>query len=442
MATEQLYNVYIRVNEKKQILLALDKNDIDSIFRGISNNEDYVWISGRKVLISYDTFKIYDTSKAINQTSKSGLKDEMQKMKGILNIPMGVPLLQHHGVEVTHGFSIPIPDLIKKNKMNNEPPTGKIFVSHSSRDKKLVEKFIEHVLILGFKLKDDKIFCTSLEGLGIRSGKDFKGAIHDELVHSIGVIQIITNNYKKSEVCLNEMGAAWVLSKIVIPLVANPFNYDVGFIHNTDQQLKLNSRSDLMKLWDDHGNIFNSEKVSVENLSKQIDVFVKFADEFSNNNILAGKEVLTDTQNEAISQPKKYIHILNKSSDKALDVSVNDKVIQVWGQHDGDNQVWEVCNRKLNLFSIHSKRSDKCLEVKNASTDNSASIQLSTYDGSKNQLWEILTNSDGSYTIMTHSVGKCLEADAKTVHNDGGRVIQHLYTNGDHQKWYLESVSR
>ena len=76
--------------------------------------------------------------------------------------------------------------------------------------------------------------------------------IKENLIRSSHVIQIITHNYKESEVCLNEMGAAWVLNHKVIPFILSPVTYDsVGFIHHPDQLLKLNNADDLFKFIDE-----------------------------------------------------------------------------------------------------------------------------------------------------------------------------------------------
>ena len=41
--------------------------------------------------------------------------------------------------------------------------------------------------------------------------------------------ELITPNYKESEVCLCEMGAAWVTSSKVFPFIVDPISYsDVG----------------------------------------------------------------------------------------------------------------------------------------------------------------------------------------------------------------------
>jgi len=127
-----------------------------------------------------------------------------------------------------------------------------IFISHSSKDSSIVKLFVDKILLLGLRIQLDKIFCTSIQATTITSGEDFKSVIKEKLVKASHVIQIITSKYKESEVCLNEMGAAWVLNNKVIPFILPPITYQsVGFIHSPTQLLKLNSEDDLLKFIDE-----------------------------------------------------------------------------------------------------------------------------------------------------------------------------------------------
>ena len=157
--------------------------------------------------------------------------------------------------------------------MTNIKP--KIFVSHSSLDDILVRSFVNNILILGNKLNEEGIFCTSIEGMGIESGADFREKIKSQLEQANLVIQLITENYKNSEVCLNEMGAAWVLNAKVIPFILEPINYsNVGFIHNPSQMLKINKKNDLLKLSTDISQLFNLDKPDADRYNQLVDDFL------------------------------------------------------------------------------------------------------------------------------------------------------------------------
>lgn len=153
---------------------------------------------------------------------------------------------------------------------------SKFFVSHSSKDEVLIKSFVDRILKLGLKIPNEDIFCTSIENSGIKSGEDFKSVIRERLKQAKVVIQVITSNYKNSEVCLNEMGAAWVLSEKVIPFILEPIKYEnVGFVHSTTQILKINSKADLLKFRDDNVELFLTDKFQAVNYDGQISEFLK-----------------------------------------------------------------------------------------------------------------------------------------------------------------------
>ena len=151
-----------------------------------------------------------------------------------------------------------------------------IFISHSNQDEKLVTAFIEKILNLGLGISRENIFYTSAKDTAPRSGEDFKKSIKNKIIEATAIIQIITENYRKSEICLNEMGAAWVLSDNVIPFILEPVRFEnIGFIHNTTQILKLNVADDLFKFQDDHPEIYNNRRISQSNYHKQVYEFVE-----------------------------------------------------------------------------------------------------------------------------------------------------------------------
>lgn len=89
--------------------------------------------------------------------------------------------------------------------------TPKIFISHKKEDKAYADALVNMInFIVG--ADGDKIFCSSVQGYGIRQSRD----IMDELKaqfdeHEIFMIIVHSPRYYQSAVCLNEMGAAWVM---------------------------------------------------------------------------------------------------------------------------------------------------------------------------------------------------------------------------------------
>ena len=91
----------------------------------------------------------------------------------------------------------------------------KIFISHSSQDKKIILEFFDHILQLGIGVDARDIFCTSIEELGIKNGNDIRVHIRNNIQASDYSFLMISNNYKQSEICLNEMGAVWAYNNNV-----------------------------------------------------------------------------------------------------------------------------------------------------------------------------------------------------------------------------------
>ena len=81
----------------------------------------------------------------------------------------------------------------------------KIFISHSSKDERYVTDFVNHILCLGIGVDRDNIFCTSIEDLGIRNGEDVIMHIKDNVSSAEYSFLLLFDNYKDSEICINEM---------------------------------------------------------------------------------------------------------------------------------------------------------------------------------------------------------------------------------------------
>ena len=149
--------------------------------------------------------------------------------------------------------ALKILDNIYSNTNDNESNRHgkKIFISHSSKDRDIVEKFVDHILLLGIGLSTEDVFCTSIEDLAIRNGEDIRNHIHANIQNADFSILLISNNYKNSEICMNEMGAVWAYNNNVRYYLLPDSNFDtIGWLCNPNQAEKLfNSISlDALKL--------------------------------------------------------------------------------------------------------------------------------------------------------------------------------------------------
>ena len=134
----------------------------------------------------------------------------------------------------------------------NPVPRRKIFISHSSEDKSIVKAFIDKILLLGCGLKPDEIFCT-LDPTAIRTGDDFREQIIVNMEGSDYILLFISENYKRSEVCGNELGAAWAFrDKRVLPFVLPNVQFSqMGFLNVVKQGAELLERSKLDEFYEE-----------------------------------------------------------------------------------------------------------------------------------------------------------------------------------------------
>jgi len=104
-----------------------------------------------------------------------------------------------------------------------------IFISHAAADKPVVDDFFD-LLQTGCDVRRKEIFCSSIDGAGIKTGKTFAKWIRNNLKECKLIILFLTPNYYASRFCVAEMGAAWVLKKDIFPLVIPNIERDAGAV--------------------------------------------------------------------------------------------------------------------------------------------------------------------------------------------------------------------
>ncbi len=128
--------------------------------------------------------------------------------------------------------------------------SGKIFISHASTDKELLDEIVDLIQV-GVGVTHNRFFCASLEGLGIPEGEDFKSFIHSKLQNPPLVIMVITPGYYESAFCLCELGATWVMSHSSFPLIVPPVDFrDLRAVLNNNQAGMIDNPSSLDALRD------------------------------------------------------------------------------------------------------------------------------------------------------------------------------------------------
>ena len=101
-----------------------------------------------------------------------------------------------------------------------------LFLSHAKADDVLIHDFVD-LLQTGCGVQNG-IVCTSVDGMGIPSGKTFIDFIESEIKDAKCVILVITPSYYESVFCLCELGATWGLKKNMFPLIVPPLTFNDG----------------------------------------------------------------------------------------------------------------------------------------------------------------------------------------------------------------------
>ncbi|MBQ7204914.1 MAG: toll/interleukin-1 receptor domain-containing protein [Muribaculaceae bacterium] len=128
----------------------------------------------------------------------------------------------------------------------------KIFISHASADAPIINAFIKEILMLGCGLKSEDIFCT-LDHTVIRTGDDFREQIVENMKSCDFILCFISEKYEKSQICQNEMGAAWAMdNKRILPFKFPNISFnEIGFLNVTKQAADITDNSKLDELYDE-----------------------------------------------------------------------------------------------------------------------------------------------------------------------------------------------
>ncbi len=196
----------------------------------------------------------------------------------------------------------------------------KIFISHSSKDKSIIDNFVDKILILGCGIDENEIFCTSVEGLGIKTGNDFREHIKSNLLASDYSFLFISNNYKESDICMNEMGASWAQNSVIVkPFIFPNISFDsIGTLYSVKQVAKLNDSSSLDDLFDELSIKYVMKK-SISRWNKNKESFLDFIKFYSLEEAKNIKPSLNDFFGQFVKENVSLSHLLLKCHPTLLD---------------------------------------------------------------------------------------------------------------------------
>lgn len=172
----------------------------------------------------------------------------------------------------------------------------KVFISHSSDDKDVVGLFIDLILKNGLGVSDEDIAYTSATETGVPLGMSIPDYIKENISSCDFGFFMISDKYRKSDICLNEMGAAWALNKRTFPLLLNnePFK-SVGWLYDKNLCTSINNSERLDEIRDEFVDKYiHSVKTSVWNKNKS--TFIEQLSQYltRDNSVFDSTDLLSD----------------------------------------------------------------------------------------------------------------------------------------------------
>lgn len=138
--------------------------------------------------------------------------------------------------------------LVKRNidvgKKTMKP--RKIFISHKTEDKSFVNELVRMLeFIVG--TDSERIFCSSIAGYDIKPGREILTELKKQFNdYEIYFIIVHSPRYYNSPICLNEMGAAWVLGTQFCSFLTHDCKFSMlkGAIDSKYISIKVNDNFD------------------------------------------------------------------------------------------------------------------------------------------------------------------------------------------------------
>lgn len=194
---------------------------------------------------------------------------------------------------------------VLSEKISNKQIMSKkrIFISHASKDKELVSKFVDSIILLGMGLESEIIAYTSRDDTGVVPGESIPLFIQNNIACADVVLLMISDNYKNSEVCLNEMGAAWALNKHIIQILLPNTSFDkLGWLESLKKAIKIDCDESIDSLCEVFADRLDfGIKPSVWNRNKA--VFISYCKSLSSSYIPSVmKSDITELENNEIEE--------------------------------------------------------------------------------------------------------------------------------------------
>ncbi|MBL8519454.1 MAG: RICIN domain-containing protein [Betaproteobacteria bacterium] len=130
----------------------------------------------------------------------------------------------------------------------------------------------------------------------------------------------------------------------------------------------------------------------------------------------------------------KCADVSNASTDDGADV-------RQWSCHGKDNQLFDVVDLGRNEVAFIAQNSGKAMEVAGDNRRSGADVVQNRWTGGANQRWRFEPWEQGYSRIVSVGSGKCLDVEAGRF-NDGANIIQADCHGGQNQQWRVEVRGR
>lgn len=238
-----------------------------------------------------------------------------------------------------------------------------VFISHCSKDKDIIKLFIDNILKKGLHLTDTDIACTSFEATGVNPGDNIPAYIKRNIKGAKICLAMISKNYRKSEVCLNEVGAAWAFDKKLVQIVLPDTDFkSLGWLLITDKAIRIDDKECLDSLEEILAEAIEIDIPKARYWNPCTKDFLEGLNSLERNNCSVDIEVKTDDgDKEIVCAPifyrvsyfaKKTIVSNNKPTQNIAEPLIKGSFYPEWIQE---------LSRKAEAFAVSPKSSGKSI---------------------------------------------------------------------------------
>ena len=133
--------------------------------------------------------------------------------------------------------------------------------------------------------------------------------------------------------------------------------------------------------------------------------------------------------------------IHSRATDKCVDVerggTADGVNIQQWSCNASPAQIWDVVDLGRSEIAFVAQASNKVMDVQGGDRRSGADVRQYSWNGTPSQRWRMENTERGFSRIVNVGSGKCLDLDAAR-NNDGAEIAQHDCHGGVNQQWRIE----